>query len=48
MLLSDPGKLYRAAIKTDKAKQRLYLLTLLEMKESLANRQVRNALKRIR
>lgn len=48
ILLSQQGKLYRASIKVDQERRRLYLLSLFETKPQLADKQVRGALKRVR
>jgi SPP1 gp7 family putative phage head morphogenesis protein len=48
VLLHVGDKLYRAAIKVDAQRQRLYLLTLFQTSEDVANAQVRNRLTRVR
>jgi len=48
LLLSVADKLYRASIKVDQARKRLYLLSLFETSPLRANAQVRNVLPRLR
>jgi SPP1 gp7 family putative phage head morphogenesis protein len=48
VLLSTGGKVYRAAIKVDEKRERLYLLTLFETRQAIADRQVRRVMKRLR
>lgn len=48
LLLSRAGKLYRASIKSDQAGKRIYLLSLFETSEKLADTQVRKVYRRLR
>ena len=48
VLLSDQGKLYRAAIKVDMAREQVFLLSLFTTEPSVADRQVRKVMRRLR